>query len=416
MPRLAASSSAVVNPAAGAGSRGFESAPMTRGPTDGGAIKSAVEALAADFAATAAARDKAGGTAKRERDLIRESGLLRLTIPVALGGAGADWIETLGVVRRLAAVDSSLAHLFGFHHLMLATFQFFGAPAQAREALRLTAQHNWFWGNALNPRDPRARLEATDGGYRLDGDKSFCSGASDSDMLIVSAVDARTSALRVAAIPTARDGVAIHGDWDNMGQRQTDSGTVSFRNVFVAENELLASPGPLGSPYASLRPCLAQLVLTNIYLGIAQGALEQAKAYLHGAPAQIRERAGDDPYVLRNFGDLWVAVAAARALTDEAQKAFQHGWEAGAETTPGLRGEIAVTIAAAKVASSRASLDVGSRIFDVMGARATTAGGGLDRFWRNARTHTLHDPLDHKLRELGSWAFEGRFPTPSFYS
>jgi alkylation response protein AidB-like acyl-CoA dehydrogenase len=379
-------------------------------------IELAVNALAADFAATAAARDQAGGTAKRERDLIRASGLLRLSIPEALGGDGANWIVTLGAVRRLAEADSSLAHLFAFHHLMLATLLFFGSPEQAEELLGATARNDWFWGNAVNPRDPRARLEPAEGGFRLDGAKSFCSGASDSDMLIVSALDARSDSLKIAAIPTRREGVVVHGDWDNMGQRQTDSGTVSFNGVFVADKELLTTPGPLGSPFASLRPCLAQLILTNIYLGIARGALEQAKAYLQGGSVELRERIAEDPYALRNFGELWTSVAAARALTDEAQIAFQKGFDAGPDTTPALRGEIAVTIAAAKVASSRASLEVGSRIFDLMGARATNAANRFDRFWRNARTHTLHDPLDQKLRELGTYAFEGRFPTPSFYS
>jgi hypothetical protein len=47
---------------------------------------------------------------------------------------------------------------------------------------------------------------------------------------------------------------------------------------------------------------------------------------------------------------------------------------------------------------------------------ATAARYGLDRFWRNARTHTLHDPLDYKLRDIGNWALHGQWPTPSFYS
>lgn len=80
------------------------------------------------------------------------------------------------------------------------------------------------------------------------------------------------------------------------------------------------------------------------------------------------------------------------------------------------RGALAIEIACAKVAGSRAALDVSSRVFDVMGARATTARLRLDRFWRNARTHTLHDPLDHKLKEIGDWALNGVYPTPSFYS
>jgi alkylation response protein AidB-like acyl-CoA dehydrogenase len=61
-------------------------------------------------------------------------------------------------------------------------------------------------------------------------------------------------------------------------------------------------------------------------------------------------------------------------------------------------------------------LDVTSKVFEVMGARATSARYRFDRFWRNARTLTLHDPLDYKVREVGDYALNGRFPTPSFYS
>jgi alkylation response protein AidB-like acyl-CoA dehydrogenase len=51
-----------------------------------------------------------------------------------------------------------------------------------------------------------------------------------------------------------------------------------------------------------------------------------------------------------------------------------------------------------------------------MGARATVGRARLDRFWRNLRVHTLHDPVDYKLRDIGAWALGGVLPTPSFYS
>lgn len=380
------------------------------------AHESAVELLVRDFSSTAAHRDETGGTAKRERDLIRQSGLLRLSVSKGLGGEGASWIETLAVVRRLASADSSLAHLFAFHHLMLATLHFFGTADQANCLSSQTVKHNWFWGNALNPLDTRLQITLKEGGAVLNGIKSFCSGASDSDMLIVSAIDASGGALRIAAIPTQRLGIHIHDDWDNIGQRQTDSGTVSFQNVHVSDHELLLSPGPLGSPFASLRPSLAQLILTNIYVGIAEGALTQAREYLHELPDQAFGKISEDAYVLRNFGELWAEISAAKALADQAVVAFQHGWDAGYSVSPQLRGEIAITIAAAKVNASRASLNVSNRIFEVMGARSTTAKRRLDRFWRNARTHTLHDPLDYKLKELGQWVLNDQIPTPSFYS
>ena len=80
----------------------------------------ALETLAQALAATAVERDRQGGHAARERELIRQSGLLRLSVPTAHGGAGASWSTVLGAVRRLAQADSALAHVFGFHHLQVA--------------------------------------------------------------------------------------------------------------------------------------------------------------------------------------------------------------------------------------------------------------------------------------------------------
>ena len=380
----------------------------------------ATERVARALAATAVARDRAGGTAKRERAALRESGLLGLSIPRELGGAGASWATTLSVVRRLARVDGSLAHLFGFHHLLLATVRLFGEERQWRDAYVETARRAWFWGNALNPLDQRTTIRPSPtGGNIVEGTKTFCSGACDSHQLIVSALDGERR-LVVAAIPTVRAGIRILDDWDNMGQRQTDSGTVVFEQVAVADAEILASPGPLGSTFASLRPCIAQLVLANVFLGIGEGALEEARRYTR---EQARPwstsgvaSAADDPYVLRQYGELWVGLRGAAALTDGAALALDAAWARGDALTSEERGATAVAIAEAKVATTRAGLETATRIFEVTGARATAAKAGFDRFWRNLRTHTLHDPVDYKLREVGRFALLGELPTPSFYS
>ena len=77
---------------------------------------------------------------------------------------------------------------------------------------------------------------------------------------------------------------------------------------------------------------------------------------------------------------------------------------------------MALAVFSAKVQATRAGLDVTTRIFEVAGARATTAKLRMDRFWRNLRVYTLHDPVDYKFKELGDWALNGQYPTPSFYS
>lgn len=381
----------------------------------------AVASIEKALALTAVARDQAGGVAKHERDLLRASGLLALSTPTVYGGGGANWQEVLDVVRRFARVDSSIAHLFAFHHLLLATTRLFGIPGQWQPWLEQSVQHRWFWGNALNPLDKGtvALPDETDQGYRFHGRKSFCSGAGDSDMLLASAFDP-DGRLLIAVVPTSRPGIRVLGDWDNIGQRQTDSGGVMFEHVAVAAPELLTEPGPLSSPYAAIRPLLAQLILAHIYLGIGEGALQEARAFtLNNARPWVTssaESSSEDPYVLGHYGDFWLALEGARALVERAATAFDQAWQRGTALTATERGTLAIAVAAAKVATTRASLDVANRMFEVTGARATTAALRLDRYWRNLRVHTLHDPVDYKVRELGEWALNDQHPIPSFYS
>ncbi|MCS3811125.1 acyl-CoA dehydrogenase family protein [Xanthomonas sp. 4461] len=376
--------------------------------------------LANDFAATAIERDARGGTPKAERDALRASGLLGLSIPLQYGGLGASWSEVLTIVREFAKADSSIAHVFGFHHLMLATVRLFGQPAQWQPWLEQTARKQWFWGNALNPLDTRTVAVQYEGWREFSGKKSFCSGALDSQMLIASALDERSGKLLIGAVPTARSGITLGHDWDNIGQRQTDSGSTTFERVRVEENELLLDPGPLSTPFACLRPLLAQLLFAHVFLGIAEGAFEEARTYTLTETRPWHrsgvERASDDPYILAHYGEFWLGLESARLLAGRAADLLDAAWRKEHALTGDERAQVALAVAAAKVASTRVGLEVSSKLFEVTGARATHAALRLDRYWRNLRTQTLHDPVDYKVRELGEWALRQQAPTPSFYS
>ena len=377
--------------------------------------------LAAQFAETAAERDERGGTPKAERDALRESGLLALSIPCQYGGLGGRWSETLNIVREFAKVDSSIAHVFGFHHLMLATVRLFSRPDQWQPWFEQTARKNWFWGNALNPLDTRTLVKDFGGWREFSGKKSFCSGASDSEMLIASAVDESAGGkLLIAAIPSGRSGITLHNDWNNIGQRQTDSGSASFERVRVEESELLLDPGPLSTPFACLRPLIAQLTFTHMFLGIAEGAFDEARNYtLTETRAWHKSTAEDvrqDPYVLHHYGEFWVALQGVRLLVERAATLLDQAWAKGPNLSENERGQLAIAIATAKVAASRQGLELCSRLFEVTGARSTHASLRLDRHWRNLRTQSLHDPVDYKLHELGDWALNQSLPIPTFYS
>lgn len=377
--------------------------------------------VARELEKTAVERDKIGGTPLRERKLLRDSKLLNLIIPVEYGGWGANWSVTLRAVRTIARADGSLGHVFGFQHLLLATLRLFGEKAQYSKLFADTVARDWFWGNALNPLDRRTQiLEVTPGRYRVDGVKSYTSGALDADRLVISASPPGEARLVVAAIPADRKGIVLNRDWDAIGQRQTDSGSAEFCEVEVLEEEILKNPGPLGSVFASLRPCIAQLVLVNVYVGIAEGALEAARRFTKRearawVSSGVKSQA-EDPYVLRRFGELHVELEAARLLANHAAEVLDRAYQLGDDLTWDQRGKAAVAIAAAKAKATQSGLDTASRIFETMGARSTAQKHGFDRFWRNLRTHTLHDPVDYKLREIGAYALNGEYPTPSFYS
>ena len=88
----------------------------------------------------------------------------------------------------------------------------------------------------------------------------------------------------------------------------------------------------------------------------------------------------------------------------------------GEALTADERAAVAIAVAEAKVVAHRAGLYASQELFEVVGARGTHASLGFDRFWRNARTHTLHDPLDYKLNMLGRWALKDEAPVPSLYT
>ncbi|WP_322039495.1 acyl-CoA dehydrogenase family protein [Burkholderia diffusa] len=384
---------------------------------DADALARAIDALRA----TAAARDRAGGHAADEKQRLADAGLLTLAVPREFGGQEAEWPAIYDTIRRIARVDSALAHLVGFQVLQVVSVDVWGSAAQRERYLRGTVEHRWWWGNAVNPLDTRLVATATpDGGYRLDGVKGFCSGTRGSQRMTVSAHDPETGRAVFGVVPTDRDGITVNEDWDPVGQRQTDSGSVRFDGVTLAPDDVLHRSETPPTPRATLRTLVSQLVLTNLFVGLAEGALAEAREYVlaHGRPwiNSGVAQASDDPYTLQRFGDMRVQAVAAASLADRAAVALQRAWTRRGALTAGERAEVALAVSDAKIVAQRAALDNGEALFDACGARATAASLGLDRFWRNARTHTLHDPFDYRLRDVGRFALTGELPQASLYT
>lgn len=366
-------------------------------------IEGIAQELAAQFAKTAVERDKVGGNPKFERDLIRKSGLLKLLVPTEYGGLGGTWHDLFNVVRIFARVDSSLAHVFGYHFINLVTPHLCGTNEQKEHYYRETAQHNYFWGNAFNPVDIKLQAQKTADGFVLNGIKTFCSGSVDSDLLLVSAVVEGQDEPLLAIIPTKQIGIEVKGDWDNMGQRQTDSGTIIFDHVQVAHDEALQR-GFNASEFSKLRLNIATFILNHLYLGITEGALQAGLNYTkeYTRPrAPIHTSAIEDPIIQHHYGQFYVQVEAANLVVAKADGILQDLWNRPNEITAQDRDKLDSALQTAKIFTTQTGLDITSRIFEVMGSRATSNSFGFDRYWRNLRTMTLHVPVDTSIQNVG---------------
>jgi alkylation response protein AidB-like acyl-CoA dehydrogenase len=391
--------------------------------------------LTAEWRTTAVERDRQGGTAKKERDQLRSSGLLPLLVSKEYGGGGADWQTFLEVVREIAKADGSLGHLYGYHAVCATFIELFGKEAQKEKFFRTLANAKTWTGNASSENNAHvldwrviAKPENA-GGYRLNGTKHFCSGSVDSDILLVFAVikeqPGHDGKVIAAIIPTNREGVQVNEDWDAIGMRQTDSGSTTFNNAKVYADEVLGAPNAVFESFAhvdrgSLWTAAAQLTFSTVYLGIAEGALQEALEYTRSqsrpwTPAGVQS-ATEDPYTIRTYGELAILLQGANAAAREAAVSLQQAWELGNSVTPAIRADLMIKVSGVKALATQAALDITSRIFEVTGARSTHPRYGFDRFWRNVRTHTVHDPVAYKISDVGQYVLNGRHPVPGFTS
>jgi alkylation response protein AidB-like acyl-CoA dehydrogenase len=325
------------------------------------------------------------------------------------------------VVREIAVADGSIAQLLGYHYVNIANLWWVDGGRGLERWGRPSAREQWLWGDAVNPTDPALVLVPDGEGYRLSGRKSFATGVSSGDASVVSGTVEGTGEPLLVVVRGGEPGVLPGGDWDNLGQRLSASGSVTFTDVAIAPEQVLGSLAPdAATPRSSLVTPAIQAVFGAFYLGVAQGALATARDYtrttsrpwlLSGSPS-----ATADPYVLATYGRLVAAVRAVEALADAVGAHLDAADATGDALDWAARGELAEHVAALKVVSTDVALDVTNTVFEVTGARATSNAVGLDRFWRNVRTHTLHDPVAYKRREVGDHYLNGTHPPFTLYT
>ncbi|MGY4644321.1 SfnB family sulfur acquisition oxidoreductase [Cellulomonas sp. URHB0016] len=374
----------------------------------------AAEALSARLAAGAADRDRDRTLPFREVADLAASGLLAVTVPAALGGADLPASVLAEVIRWISLGDPNLGQIPHSHFVFARQLRLQGTPAQQQRLFAEVAAGSLF-ANAQSERgtrhvrDIRTTLTRDGAAWRLDGTKFYCTGTIFADRIPVLAHLGADGPLHLAWVHRDAEGVEVVDDWEAVGQRTTASGTVRLTGVVVTDDDLTDFAATFDGP--TVYGAFAQLLHAAIDAGIARAALRDAAAFVttksRPYPDAGVDRAADDPLVVHAFGEMELQVRAAEALLAEAGRAVDR---ADGDLTEATAGEASLAVAAARAATTRAAVEVSSRLFEVAGTRSALAHESLDRHWRNARTHTLHDPAAWKVQHLGRFAVDGALP------
>ncbi|EFL36958.1 acyl-CoA dehydrogenase type 2 domain-containing protein [Streptomyces viridochromogenes DSM 40736] len=372
---------------------------------------------AEDLATDAVAREQAGKAPFDEVSRLRESGLLPLLISPELGGGGADWPTAYAVVRDIATADSAIAQLLGSHYFLSWSAGFLTEPALAAQIERQSALKQWCWGGGVARQDLPLTLATTAAGHVLDGRQSYTTGVLVADRLVVRAVRADTGEPVAVVVDPGRRGVRIDADADPFGQRLAAGGSVEFDGAPIAADDVLGSLSAdedVLAPLTALASPVGRLLSVQLRLGMAEGVLAEARDYSRAGHSPWHPDwpvgSPQDPQVLTAYGELTVLTRSASALTDQAQQAVHGGLVRGEDITYEEYAEISVLVAMAEAAASKAAQECTARALDIIGARSASARLGFDRFWRNARTHTLYEPVTHRLRDVGDYFLNGAHP------
>jgi alkylation response protein AidB-like acyl-CoA dehydrogenase len=237
---------------------------------------------------------------------------------------------------------------------------------------------------------------------------SISTGALFSQFVPVGAVDEQGRLYRVVVERTA-PGLSITDDWSGIGQRTTASGTLTLENVTVPERHVIAVHEFADQP--TLYGPVSQIIHVGIDLGIARAALAETVAFVRTRSRPWidsgKETAAEDPFTISEIGDLTIRLHAAEALTRRAGEAID---AARTALDDDALARVSIAVAEAKVLTTEIAVDAGSTLFELSGTRSIRAEQNLDRHWRNARTHTLHDPVRWKYFAVGNYHLNGTRP------
>ena len=371
------------------------------------------ERLAKAFSNGASDRDHFRRWPVEELDVFSQSGLWSINVPRKFGGPEVSYATLAKVIEIISSADPSLGQIPQNHLGVVAAIRTVSDEVQQRllfgEVLRGARLGNAF-SEFGSKRAADFETKFTDAGddVVVNGQKFYSTGALFAHLVPIVALDDEGRAWYAIADRNA-PGLAVIDDWSSFGQRTTLSGTVLLENVVVPKTHLV--PGYRGYDHPTADGAVFQIIHAAIDTGIGKAAIDETIEFVKTKSRPWvdsgLDHAWEDPYTIQAVGDLTLRLHAAEAVLERAGLAVDHAVrEANAKTVA----EAQIAVAEAKVLSTEISITATNKLFELAGTRSTLAEHNLDRHWRNARTHTLHDPVRWKYAIIGNYALNGVNP------
>ncbi|KIH81147.1 SfnB family sulfur acquisition oxidoreductase [Pseudomonas batumici] len=380
---------------------------------DAEALQAARE-LAEVARSQAARRDRQRKLPWAEIEQFTRSGLGSITIPREYGGPQVSFVTVAEVFAIISAADPALGQIpqnqFGILQLLQGT-----ATERQKKQLFQSVLEGWRIGNAgpergtKNTLELKTRIRADGDGFVISGQKFYSTGALFAHWVAVKAINDEGRQV-MAFVRRGTPGLRIVDDWSGFGQRTTASGSVLLNQVRVEADDVVDNWRQGEVP--NIQGAFSQLIQAAIDAGIARGAIDDSIAFVRERSrpwidAKV-ERASDDLYVIADIGKLKIELHAAEALLRKAGQVLDQVSAGPVDAAGAARASIAV--AEAKVLTTEIALLASEKLFELAGSRATLAEFNLDRHWRNARVHTLHDPVRWKYHAIGAYRLNGSLP------
>ena len=370
------------------------------------------ERLAEKFKVGSVARDAERILPFEQIEAYSQSGLWAITVPKIYGGAEVSSLTLAKVIALMSGVDGSIGQIPQNHFYALEVLRNTGSEAQ-KQRLYQEVLHGARFGNALAEFKPKnatikqTSIQRKDDGYVVNGEKFYCTGSLFAHRIPTLVKDAEQREF-LAFIAKDSQGLELIDDWSGFGQRTTGSGTVKFNQVLVAQEDVIPFDVAFSTP--TLVGPIAQIMHAAIEVGIARAAFEETLVRVRQARPWIDanvDSATQDPLTIYEIGRIAADVRASEVLLKQAAQSID-----AAYPHPDLNNVAQASIDVAKVRahSSETALKAASKLIELAGSRGSQRDAGLDRFWRNARVHTLHDAARWKYYFIGQFALNGTLP------